>query len=187
VLKYKIGKIYNFQQKSYLEKEPALIADRHTEVSGVFVGSVLKDGGVYRMWYTAWSKNYNGSDDMAIGGYVEFGNCVDWRKPDLGIVEFDGNKNNNLCNPGGAVFIDPSSNSYRYRACGYGRPKRSSSVKRFSGDGYYTFHSSDGFIWETDSDYPRWPGTAGGHSCTIPVEGMKLQLYLLPMDSGYMI
>jgi len=77
--------------------------------------SVVKDGGLYRAWY----HNHNPAGDPAEGvriGYAESQNGLDWRKPDLNILEVHGSKKNNLVYSGprdawsiemGNVFIDP--------------------------------------------------------------------------------
>ncbi|MBM3737594.1 MAG: hypothetical protein FJW39_17575 [Acidobacteria bacterium] len=82
---------------------------------------VLKDGGKYRLWY-------NAAADETIGGvtqeydkvaYAESDDGVTWRTPDLGIIEWNGSKKNNIVfnceRPGGGqrahgpcVFIDPT-------------------------------------------------------------------------------
>jgi len=155
---YKSGKVYSCQEKPQIDPQISMIGDSYTEGTGVNIGTVLKDGGRYRMWYTAWPEDYNGSDDTALGAYAESDNCIDWVKPNLGLIEYAGNKDNNLCNPGGIVFIDPEDEGYRYKACGFGRPGRASFGKPFKEEGYYVFHSKDGLIWDFEQEAPRWPG-----------------------------
>lgn len=62
---------------------------------GVTFNTVIRDGNLYRGW----------------GGnrYFESGDGLHWRKPDLGLIEFEGSKQNNLINRSpGTVFKDPS-------------------------------------------------------------------------------
>jgi len=65
-----------------------------------FYGSVIRDGGKFRMWYVA-----AGKDKVKRVGprsapwrvaYAESEDGVTWVKPNLGLVEFLGNSNNNL-------------------------------------------------------------------------------------------
>jgi hypothetical protein len=68
-----------------------------------FYGSVIRDGGEFRMWYVAFD------DDTANkapstrwrAAYAESGDGVKWTKPDLGLVAFKGSKANNLVDMGG--------------------------------------------------------------------------------------
>lgn len=65
-----------------------------------FYGSVIREGGKFRMWYIA------AGDERAEGtgprsapwrpAYAESDDGIHWTKPNLGLVEYRGNKNNNL-------------------------------------------------------------------------------------------
>ncbi len=80
-----------------LEKHPAnpvLIADRPWEtgkaVSGPYLyGTVLKQGDRLRMWYQLINRGNH-------VGYAESKNGLHWNKPELGIIEHDGSRRNNL-------------------------------------------------------------------------------------------
>ncbi len=67
-----------------------------------FYGSVIKIDGKYRMWYVA-----AGDDRLERSGprfspwrvaYAESTDGFTWTKPNLGLVEYKGNKDNNLVN-----------------------------------------------------------------------------------------
>ena len=47
------------------------------------------------LWYGAYDHNYQRDDDDCLC-YAESSDGVHWTKPDLGLVEYQGNKNNNL-------------------------------------------------------------------------------------------
>lgn len=76
-------------------------------------GTVIKQGGKFRMWYLATARA-----DSRIPGdaerlklyrpvaYAESTDGVNWTRPNLGLVEFRGNRNNNL------VGIEPASDPY---------------------------------------------------------------------------
>lgn len=75
-----------------------------------FYGSVIKIDGKYRMWYCAAGRN-SGQEGATnqVGedisqwriAYAESDDGVKWTKPNLGLVQYGGNKNNNL------VALDP--------------------------------------------------------------------------------
>lgn len=67
----------------------------------ILYGSVIKDGDTFRMWYLGMFETEN-KNGQAPGWwrpmcYAESEDGVHWEKPDLGLVEFNGNKNNNIC------------------------------------------------------------------------------------------
>lgn len=72
-------------------------------------GTVLKQNGKFRMWYIAGpradSRIAGDSERMEFYrpvAYAESDDGIHWKKPDLGLAEFRGNKNNNL------VLIEPA-------------------------------------------------------------------------------
>jgi|GEM_PF-143635 len=67
----------------------------------ILYGSVLRIGGKFRMWYLGMFET-----DLKSGQapgwwrpmcYAESDDGVNWTKPDLGLVEFNGNRQNNIC------------------------------------------------------------------------------------------
>jgi hypothetical protein len=75
---------------------PIIKRERPWEKSGIGVNTILFDNGKYRMWGSS--------------SYFESKDGRNWERPNLGLVESGGNKDNNLINYSisGAVFIDPS-------------------------------------------------------------------------------
>jgi hypothetical protein len=69
-----------------------------------FYGSVIHEGGKYRMWYVAYDDD--AANKVASSrwrpAYAESEDGLHWTKPNLGLVEFHGSKNNNL------IQIDPA-------------------------------------------------------------------------------
>ena len=57
--------------------------------SSIFL-RVMKDGDRYRNWYRA------GQDADQYPAYAESADGIHWERPDLGLVEFDGSRHNNL-------------------------------------------------------------------------------------------
>ena len=77
------------------EGNPVLRKDKPWEgsptYSGPYIyGTVMWDGGKLRMWYHAWT---NGA---YFNPYAESEDGIHWTKPNLGIIEFNGSKENNL-------------------------------------------------------------------------------------------
>jgi len=68
-----------------------------------FYGSVLREGGKFRMWYVAFDDDTANRVASARwrAAYAESTDGVTWTKPNLGLVEYRGSKENNL------VLTDP--------------------------------------------------------------------------------
>ena len=69
-----------------------------------FYGSIVKVDGKYRMWYAAASRGKQEAATNQVAkdvsylrvAYAESDDGVKWTKPNLGLVEYAGNKDNNL-------------------------------------------------------------------------------------------
>ena len=99
--------------------------------SGFNYTTLMHDQGVYRMWYNSNRPGAIGAnatehpDKHLLVSYAESDDAVNWRKPNLGIVELDGYDTNVLlssddCNAahlgGWSVFKDPSApDDQRYK------------------------------------------------------------------------
>ena len=76
--------------------------------------SIFRDGNVYRMYYKAWHLEasrgkLSTSRHPLFCCYAESDDGIKWRKPNLGLHEFQGSKNNNivmLSRPVGALNVD---------------------------------------------------------------------------------
>ena len=152
------------QTKPEVLPEPVFKGATDTDGIGVSIyGSVLEDGGRFRMWYQAWPKNWDATDSVGVG-YAESEDGITWARPKLGLIESAGSGDNNLTDlpfhcP--SVFVDPAAPSHaRYRATGYATPAKSQGrysriIRR---KGYFSAHSSDGLHWEIDNSEPTWEG-----------------------------
>jgi hypothetical protein len=155
------GRMNFFQARPTLHPEPVLGPDSFVDGAGTSIyGTVLRDGGRYRMWYQAWPKDWGGKN-IDLVGYAESDNGLDWRKPRLGLVEYRTHgRDNNLVAMGGhppTLFIDPDApSSHRYRATMCTGPAHQGADNKLTDYGYYTAHSPDGFQWQYDTDSPRW-------------------------------
>ncbi len=122
--------------------------------------SVFEDQGIFKMYYDAIDSQ---------GGrwlcYATSADGIHWDKPALGIVEYQGSKDNNIVFPvekkdhePGCVFIDANPNcppDQRYKmVCSYAGP---------GGFGTYVFFSADGLHWLPLSDKPSFRGSDTGN------------------------
>ena len=86
----RVGRVFH-QPRKY--PEPVLRGDRSWEEKGLCIyGTALKRGDLFQMWYMTWTRN-----SQCKVCYAKSPNGVDWDKPSLGIHEFDGPKDNNIC------------------------------------------------------------------------------------------
>ncbi|PKO22233.1 MAG: hypothetical protein CVU38_10570 [Chloroflexi bacterium HGW-Chloroflexi-1] len=143
--------------------QPVLQGGSDADASGASIyGSVMRDGGVFRMWYQAWPRDWDGTDTVAVG-CVESDDGLSWRRPNYGLIECCGARKNQLTDlpfhcP--SVMIDPDAEpSARYRAFGYADPGKLGNkyAYKVNESGYYTAHSADGLHWVLDSPEPLWP------------------------------
>lgn len=127
--------------------------DRPWEVGGIGpYSNVLKEGDKYKMWYQVMA-SVQWHIDLEAGAicYAESSDGIHWEKPNLGLVEFDGSKDNNIVlghgaggvrigQSGGLVFIDPKApadQKYRMFIC-----------HTPAGPGIHLFSSPDGIHWK---------------------------------------
>lgn len=145
-------------------RELSLTHDAPWEGSGSGYHSVFQDGGLYRMYYKAWHLDVqpgkvNTGTHPLFCCYAESDDGILWRKPKLGLFEFQGSKANNITIASGkignlevdaghpAVFKDDNPAApadAKYKAL-----LRSSKQR-----GLLPFKSADGRQWVPMSDAP---------------------------------
>jgi hypothetical protein len=145
-------------------REIALTHDAPWEGAGSGYHSVFRDGRLYRMYYRGSpleivNGKLRSETDRSFLCYAESDDGIRWRKPELGLHEFQGSKANNIvmvprqfgdlkADPGHvAVFKDENPDApaeARYKAIIRSGGKR----------GLYVFQSADGFRWKPMSDAP---------------------------------
>jgi hypothetical protein len=104
-----------------------------------FFLTVRDEEGKLRMWYICRDKANH--PNLA---YAESRDGVTWTKPNLGIVEYDGSKENNLVGLSsleGVVFRDPNAPAQ----------ERYAYVTHLAEEGMVRFHSPDGLHWGRDA------------------------------------
>ena len=130
-------------------REIVIVHDAPWEGNNSAYHTVFRDGDIYRMYYRGRQIDLSGDKLTFPHGqrvcYAESRDGVHWRKPALGLVEFQGSKENNIIwdqegSHNFAPFKDPnpaSAPEARYKALG--------GVK--SEGGLYAFQSPDGIHW----------------------------------------
>ena len=118
-----------------------------------FYGSIVyeEDKGLYRLWWNPFiydpDEGAKGREDGVEYAYSKDG--IKWIKPDLGMVEYEGSKNNNLMNRnsghGHGIFKDPheTDSSKRYKMIARIDKYDSKSPKKEMAVAY----SADGLHW----------------------------------------
>lgn len=141
-------------------REVVFTADRPWEGNLMFHVTVFRDGDIYRMYYRGWDydEERKSTSQHKVICYAESRDAIHWTRPELGIVDFQGSKRNNIildCKKGvasnGAFAVfrdanpqcDPKS---RYKALALHARK---------GKGLYAFGSADGIRWSLLNQRPR--------------------------------
>lgn len=147
-------------------REIVLVHDAPWEGTGSGYHSIFQDGGLYRMYYKAYHLDVSSGklrSDAHPGFccYAESSDGIQWRKPELKLVEFQGSKANNIVLGSGllgkadldaahpAVFKDDNPGApreARYKAIVRSQDKKA--------HGLWALRSPDGFHWSPMSDTP---------------------------------
>lgn len=144
-------------------REVAIVHDAPWEGTGSGYHSVFKDGDKYRMYYKAWHLDVQPDKFQARSRlfccYAESDDGIQWRKPDLGLHDFDGSTSNNIVmvaetygdsvsDPGHcAVFKDDNpdaADDARYKAI----------IRARQPHGLMVFKSADGLRWTPIRNQP---------------------------------
>lgn len=149
-------------------QEIALVHDEPWEGTGSGYHSVFRDDDRYRMYYKAWHLGVSqGKLDTGRHPlyccYAESDDGIEWRKPNLGLCEFAGSKENNIVMVSGpvgtlnvdaghpAVFIDENPQApaeARYKAI----------FRSAKPNGLLPFQSPDGLRWSPMTEQPILSG-----------------------------
>ncbi|MBN2311646.1 MAG: hypothetical protein JXR94_21890 [Candidatus Hydrogenedentes bacterium] len=98
------------QMHQPIPKEICIVHDAPWEGSGTGYHTVFQDGDLYRMYYKAWEHPANpqtqGKEHPLYTGYAESRDGKVWEKPNLGLFDVMGTKENNL------VWIEDGSHCF---------------------------------------------------------------------------
>ena len=127
-------------------RETVIIPDRPWEQLMItFWLTVRDEAGKLRMWYTCRDK-----ENQPNVAYAESTDGVLWTKPNLGVYEYNGSKENNLVglqDLSGVFFKDPNMPAEeRYIYVSTSRPSGKPANRKM----IYRFHSPDGLNWKRD-------------------------------------
>jgi hypothetical protein len=90
---------------------PLLNAEKPWEEGSVTITTVIKDGGMYRGWGGPFTTSGDPPGQKHYM-YFESDNGLDWKRRNVGVVAYNGSRENNIVNilgtDGGSVFVDPS-------------------------------------------------------------------------------
>lgn len=136
-----------------------------------FYGSIIKIDGKYRMWYCAESAPAGGMRSSSFRpAYAESDDGIHWTKPKLGLVEFNGDRNNNLLHftprphfeltepLASFVLYEPSDPDpeHRYKMPLYGRFYDADDVEyKHPKSTIYPYFSADGLRWRLATPAPK--------------------------------
>jgi hypothetical protein len=147
------GRLNAIQGKAEIEAEPVLMPDNEIDGAGAACyGSVLQEGGHFRMWYQAAPRGHGWDRDFSHVAHAESGDGIHWVKsPPPGRSSGE-----NLTKLG---LHSPSVSRTPFGYFATGCVKRSlGSHPAAESPGYYSARSGDGWNWELEPSGPRLPG-----------------------------
>ncbi len=160
---YLVGRLSGGAQRRLNRPVPqdiALRLDAPWEGNACGGFTVFEDDGRYRMYYRGQNFEYDSSGLESPRGkqicYAASDNGIQWEKPGLGLVAFDGSSENNIIMDGEDLlngmftpFKDPNP------ACAAdARYKSFALMQRGGARGLWAYKSADGFQWSEMSDGP---------------------------------
>ncbi|MBI2477731.1 MAG: hypothetical protein HYV60_03510, partial [Planctomycetia bacterium] len=137
-------------------QEVVLVTDKPWEGNTSAYYTIFRDGDLYRAYYRGshWDEVAKKAAHPEVVCYAESKDGIHWTKPDLGLFEFGGSKQNNIVWDGigthcFAAFKDTNpdcAEDARYKGIARGRPTGKK--------GLYVFKSPDGLHWTRIKDEP---------------------------------
>ena len=137
-------------------KEVVLTTDALWEGNTCAYYTIFRDGDLFRMYYRGshWDTSTKKATHREVTCYAESRDGVNWVKPNLGLFEFNGSKDNNIVLDGlgthcFVAFKDENPNARpeaRYRGVSRGWP--------LGKTGLYIYESPDGIRWKMTQSEP---------------------------------
>ena len=135
-------------------REVVLTADKPWEGNTSAYYTVLQDDDRFRMYYRGshWNEAEKKAAHREVTCYAESNDGIHWTKPELGLFEFDGSKQNNI------VWDGPGMSTHCFTPFKDTNPKASRDARykaltRVKG-GLQPLKSPDGIHWQPMSDAP---------------------------------
>ena len=152
-------------------QDVALVTDQPWEGNASGMVAVFQDEGLYRMFYRGLQFELEGEKDVRqphpeFTCYAESEDGINWHRPELGLIEFQGSKKNNIIWNGGqhscvhslSPFKDtnPAADAdARYKSWAIGANSGHDGPPKTPGaKGLFPMKSPDGIHWEFASDQP---------------------------------
>lgn len=145
--------------------EILLTGDKAWEALGISAYNTVfrEEDGRFRMWYGAMMKSGLPQEGAIRLGYAESEDGLHWEKPVLGLIPFQGSKENNLVAPnlggqsmqGGTIYRDERApQAERYKLWSKFQPTNKQISKGIL-PGLWTMYSADGIHWEVPEGQPN--------------------------------
>ncbi len=145
--------------------DPVLVGDRPWEKLGICsYNTVMKEGDRgFRLWYGAMLKTGLPQEGAIRLGYAESEDGLHWTKPTLGLISYEGSKENNLVAPlqerqsmqGATVYRDDRApEKERYKLWSKFQPT-DKQIEAGVLPGLWAMRSPDGLHWEECEDQPN--------------------------------
>lgn len=133
------------------EGNPVLVANREMEVGQAILGTVLKEDGIYRMWYGSALRSHGDYKSERWHMYAESNDGLEWRFPSLGLVtDPTGTTSNN-------IFLKPDNTRLEYSNVMYTphlESARQYTLLAYRSGNHYIRFSKDGLEWKDWSCEP---------------------------------
>lgn len=137
-------------------REVILIADQPWEGNTSAYFTLFQDGDLYRMYYRGshYLEDTKQSGHREVTCYAESKDGVHWTKPDLGLFDFNGSKQNNIVWDGLGTHCFAAFKDENPACPAAARYKAISRGEKPAQHGLYVFQSPDGLHWSLISDQP---------------------------------
>ena len=136
-------------------REVAIVHDAPWEGNVCCYHTIMRDGELYRMYYRGASSNMPDRPKHQVVCYAESDDGIVWRKPNLGLCEYDGSRENNII-----LLDDETQVAHNFTPFVDGNPKcpPDERYKAVAGEaakkGLFGYISADGLHWRRTSDVP---------------------------------
>ncbi len=163
------GLTRRFHQAKPYTDNPVIHADRPWEGDAAFVDTGLvifdEDEGLFKAWYQGGA--CYGPDDRSCMCYALSEDGLHWEKPNLGQIEFEGGRDNNIALLADCMMHDPAviidhveaDPARRFKATWWGGRKNPSQPDDWL-LGHCVGFSPDGVQWTEHPENPVWHGDA---------------------------
>ena len=126
------------------------------EINGMF--TVIQDGNRYRLYYRGGTAGATPAENYEVTCYAESADGINWNRPNLGLHEFQGSRDNNIMMGADPRMIASTFTPFLDMRPGVPAGERYKAIggvgRRFKGQGLIRFLSADGLHWR---EHPGGP------------------------------